>query len=59
MIHVPSGSTWGEASRFLSGQEVGLWLLGIYKIYPANFCHGDFSEMQSGSGCSPSPHILH
>lgn len=41
MIHVPSGSAWGPGEEHLHslwGQGVGLWLLGIYKIYPVNFC---------------------
>lgn len=53
MINLPSGSTRGEASRFSLGpalllrpQVVGLWFLGVYKIYPLNFCHCDLSEIQ-------------
>lgn len=33
---------------------VGLWLLGIHKFYPLNFCPADLSAMHIGSGCSPA-----
>lgn len=42
-------------SLSLGPGRVGLWLFGIYKIYPANFCHVTFLKCRLGQVALPPP----